>query len=56
MVFALPKTKCSENGEDVYWSTQQGITDPEVNLQNHLHVNNPPDDGPLFAYQHSKGL
>lgn len=55
-VFRLPKTKCSEVGEDVFWSPQTGITDPKVNLENHLRINNPPINGPLFAYRHSKGL
>lgn len=55
-VFHLPKTKCSDEGEDVFWSEQRGITDPKANLQNHFRVNNPPRDGPLFTYRHHKGL
>ena len=28
-VFHLPKTKCATEGEDVFWSRQDGITDPK---------------------------
>jgi hypothetical protein len=55
-VLSLPKTKCSATGEEVYWSAQRGVSDPRTNLENHLHVNQPPNDGPLFAYKHSKGV
>ena len=55
-VFHLPKTKCLSEGEDVFWSQQNGITDPKAALKNHFQINNPPVDGPLFAYRHVKGL
>ena len=51
-VFHLPKIKCSSEGEDVFWSWQNGITDPKATLKNHFQINDPPADGPLFAYRH----
>src|SRR5882762_4932818 len=54
-VFHLPRTKCAEKGEDVFWSQQDGITDPKINFHNHLRINSPPRDGHLFAYRHNKG-
>jgi hypothetical protein len=55
-VFHLPKTKCASEGEDAFWSRQEGITDPEAMLENHFRINNPPAGGHLFAYKHSKGF
>ena len=55
-VFHLPKTKCATEGEDVFWSHQDGITDPKALLENHLQVNNPPANGHLFAYKHHRGF
>ncbi len=54
-VFHLPQTKTTIHGEDVSWSAQASPTDPEAALKNHLAINSPPPDGPLFAYQHKKG-
>ena len=54
-VFMLPKTKCSDEPEDTDWLRQDRISDPECNLNNHLAVNTPPPNGPLFAYKHTKG-
>jgi len=54
-VFRLPQTKTTIHGEDVSWSAQTGLTDPEAALKNHLTINAPPPDGPLFAYRHKKG-
>jgi hypothetical protein len=31
-VFHLPKTKCAAQGEDVFWSEQNGTTDPKASL------------------------
>ena len=56
MVFHLPKTKCATEGEDVFWSRQDGITDLKALLKNHLRVNNPPPNGHLFAYRHRKSF
>ena len=50
MVFHLPKAKCSSEGEDVFWSWQNGITDSKATLENHFWINDPPVDGPLFTY------
>ena len=55
-VFRLPHTKSSTDGEDVYWSAQEGAADPLAALANHLAVNNPPQDQPLFAWRHPNGL
>lgn len=55
-VFHLPKTKCATEGEDVFWSHQDGITDPKALLKNHLQINNPPANGHLFAYKHRRGF
>ena len=55
-VFQIPKMKCALEGEDVFWSHQDGITDPKAALDNHLWINNPLAKGPLFAYRHSRGL
>lgn len=54
-VFALPHTKCSRDGEDVYWAVQEGPSDPAALLENHLTVNNPSESSHLFTYQHHKG-
>ena len=43
-------------GEDIFWSCQDGITDPKALLENHLQVNNPPANGHLFAYKHHRGF
>ena len=55
-VFHLPHTKCSVDGEDVYWAAQDGVIDPEAALANHLTINNPPLDRPLFSWKHHLGL
>ena len=53
--FSLPKTKCSDEPEDAYWSKQSGVADPEANFNNHIAINSPPSNGPLFAYKHGNG-
>lgn len=55
-VFFLPRTKCSDTGEDVYWGAQDGPADPAPLLENHLLVNDAPPTAHLFAYRHTKGL
>ena len=50
--FQLPQTKTSIHGESVSWSKQNGNTDPEKALAHHLLVNQPPRNGPLFAYRY----
>ena len=55
-VFRIPKTKCASEGEDMFWSCQDGVTDPKAALDNHLRINDPSAEGLLFAYRHSRGL
>jgi len=55
-VLHIPKTKTSQiEGEDVFWAKQDGLTDPDAALANHLTVNNPLDDHHLFSYLQKKG-
>ena len=50
-VFHLPWTKAAkERGEKIFWSRQEGATDPQAALANHLRVNNPPGEGHLFGF------
>ncbi|TEB22825.1 hypothetical protein FA13DRAFT_1640698 [Coprinellus micaceus] len=50
-VFAIPRTKTAQNGEEISWSRQDGATDPQAALKSHMDVNAPPATGPLFAYK-----
>ena len=51
-VLHLPKTKAAGNeGEDVYWASQDGGTDPSEALAQHLKVNQPSEAAHLFAYK-----
>lgn len=51
-VLHLPKTKVASNeGEDVFWASQEGDSDPTAALQNHLQVNQPSEGSHLFTYQ-----
>ena len=51
-VLHLPFTKTAgAEGEDVYWASQEGESDPTVALQNHLRINQPSESSHLFAYQ-----
>ncbi|KAF9044444.1 hypothetical protein BJ165DRAFT_1528979 [Panaeolus papilionaceus] len=55
-VLHIPKTKAAPaEGEDVFWAKQNGPTDPNEALANHLSINNPPDDAHLFSYCVNKG-
>lgn len=49
--FHLPRTKTALDGEDVFWGKQQGLSDPDEAFTNHLLINQPPINGPLFAYR-----
>ena len=52
MVLHLPFTKtASAEGEDIYWASQEGESDPMAVLQNHLQINQPSESSHLFAYQ-----
>jgi hypothetical protein len=50
--FHVPWTKTSQEGEEVSWARQDGLTDPLTALTDHLRINEPPWDGHLFAYRH----
>jgi hypothetical protein len=54
-VVHLPKTKTAPQGEDVFWAKQHGVTDPNDALENHLLINNPPQECHLFAYLYRRG-
>ncbi|KLO03742.1 DNA breaking-rejoining enzyme, partial [Schizopora paradoxa] len=54
-VFFLPRTKTCVHGEEVFWATQEGPTDPEAALRNHFAVNQAPSDAHLFAYKLPSG-
>ena len=52
-VIFLPWTKAAkEKGETIFWAKQNGITDPKAALNNHLRINNPPEDSHLFSFKH----
>lgn len=51
-VCRLPSTKTARaQGEDIYWSQQNGSWDPEARLRKHLEVNDAPAQAHLFAYR-----
>ena len=51
-VLHLPRTKAAGNkGEDVYWATQEGDTDPTEALAQHFRVNQPSSSSHLFTYK-----
>jgi len=51
-VLHLPRTKAVGNeGEDVYWASQEGDTDPTKVLAQHLRINQPSNASHLFAYK-----
>ena len=54
-VFLLPCTKSCLTGEEVHWARQDGPTDPLSAFNRHISINDPPADGPLFAYKSAKG-
>ena len=52
MVLHLPRTKSARSeGEDVYWASQEGDTDPTKALAQHLRVNQPSEASHLFSYK-----
>ena len=54
-VLHLPRTMMArDEGEDVFWVSQDGDTDPSVALQNHLLINQPANSAHLFAYRAKK--
>ena len=51
-VLHLPRSKSARSeGEDVYWASQEGDTDPTKVLAQHLRVNQPSDASHLFSYK-----
>jgi hypothetical protein len=52
----IPKTKSASTGEDIFWSRQHGVLDPNSALKNHLQVNHGPNTSALFAYLHKGAL
>ena len=48
----LPTTKAAgADGEDVYWASQEGNTDPMAALECHLKINQPSEGSHLFTYK-----
>lgn len=41
---------CSMEGEEIYWATQPGTTDPKTSFDNHLRVNNPQPEEALLSH------
>ncbi|KAF8814411.1 hypothetical protein BYT27DRAFT_7250068 [Phlegmacium glaucopus] len=55
-VLHIPRMKAAPTkSEDVYWSCQQGLSDPYHAMEHHKQVNNPPATAHLFAYRHKDG-
>ncbi|KIK75586.1 hypothetical protein PAXRUDRAFT_172377 [Paxillus rubicundulus Ve08.2h10] len=53
--FSLPVTECAPEGEDMQCAPQTScITDLEVAIQNHFHINPTPPNAHLFAWKHPK--
>ncbi|KAF5380028.1 hypothetical protein D9615_006170 [Tricholomella constricta] len=40
-ILHIPRTKTSVEGEEVFWSAQNGPSDPEAAMDRHLELNNP---------------
>jgi hypothetical protein len=56
-VLHIPFTKAAPlEGEDVYWSSHPGPTDPYEALKNHRNINRPSGGDHLFAYRHKGQL
>jgi hypothetical protein len=54
-VFFIPQTKTSRVGEDVSFAQQNGPSDPEQALLQHLRINEPPPGCALFSYRFKNG-
>ena len=46
----------SATGEDIFWSHQHDVLDPESALTDHLRINSGSEDDALFAYTHKGSL
>jgi len=54
-IIHIPSTKAAQvTGEDIYWTEQNGVTDPKAALEHHLRLNKPPHNTHLFAYPHAQ--
>jgi hypothetical protein len=49
--FHVPRTKVADDGEILCFAPRPGATDPYAALLRHFEVNDPPKDGPLFAFR-----
>ncbi|KAG1800682.1 uncharacterized protein BJ212DRAFT_1450139 [Suillus subaureus] len=55
--FHIPSTKTyTTTGEDTFWATQDGLSDPRAVLINHFCMNPAHDDALLFAWRYHKGI
>ncbi|KAG2335388.1 hypothetical protein BDR05DRAFT_898613 [Suillus weaverae] len=55
--FHIPSMKSSPTeGEEAFWSVQEGLSDPKAAFDNHLQVNPARASVHLFAWKHPKGL
>lgn len=53
----LPVTKTAPQGEDVAWGPDQQLDiDPDTLLAEHMRVNKPAPNGPLFVWRHKNGI
>lgn len=52
---AVPMTKSAPNGETLQYARQNGPVDPCAAWDNHININAPPANGPMFAYRAAKG-
>jgi hypothetical protein len=56
-VLHVPSTKAAPlEGEDIFWSSHPGPTDPYAALESHLRINSPTEGHHLFAYLHKGQL
>ena len=46
----IPQTKTSDDGQEIYWSPEANLTDPDAALRHHLSLNVPADDEHLFMH------
>ena len=55
-IIFIPWTKAAqEKGENIFWAKQDGPSDPQHALQNHLKVNSPDANDHLFSFKHANG-
>ncbi|TFY67726.1 hypothetical protein EVJ58_g1418 [Rhodofomes roseus] len=50
-VITIPKTKVSAAGEDLCFARQDGALDPVTALLDHIAINDPPNNVPLFSHR-----